>query len=320
MPEFPAGSESFESFESFASSASFESSLAATSSRRRSRFVVRALAGLGAALLGLLATWAPAVAAAESAPVTITGKAILEHPAGKAIVEAGRLLKAGKAAESRKLAAKEVREEWAAMSAAEQKAESDRLIGRTPDPATFEADIARVGEMVVDGDFARLSIPTPSGDVSAMGFAALEGGKWRVNRGPMTLQVPEPESAPAIRGAAILDHEAGKLALDYAGKLAAGKLDAALALLSTSARAQRDALPADQRRQSDDFRRQQLPQPKVLADRIRDGGELTFPGEKAFLMMLSVTTTQNADGSVTSTSETTGLGFVRESGHWKIAD
>ena len=273
-----------------------------------------------AATLLMASTLIPTRAFADTEPVTLKGKAILEHPAGKVMVEAGRLLKAGKAAEVRKGASKEVREEWAAMSPAEQKEETARLQERAPEPAAFEADIVRVGEMVVDGERARLSIPTPSGDISAMAFASIEGGKWRIDRGPMTLQVAEPETAPAIRGAAILDHELGKLALDYAGKLAAGKLDAALALLSTSARAQRDALPVDQRKQSDDFRRQQLPQPKVLADRIRDGGELTFPGEKAFLMMLSVTTTQNADGSVTSTSETTGLGFVRESGHWKIAD
>ena len=193
------------------------------------------------------------------------------------------------------------------MSAAEKKEETERLQGRTPDPVAFEADIVRVGEMVVDGESARLMIPTPSGDYSAMGFAELEDGKWRVSRGPMTLQVPEPETAPAIRGAAILDHEIGKLAIDYAGKLAAGKLaagkfDAALTLLSTGARARRDALPADERQRSDDFRRKHLPQPEALASQIRDGGELTFTAGKAYLNVVSFTTTQNADGSVTSSS------------------
>ncbi|MEO7794051.1 MAG: hypothetical protein ABIV06_04700, partial [Thermoanaerobaculia bacterium] len=57
---------------------------------------------------------------ASGEPVTLKGKAILDHPAGKVIVEAGRLLKAGKAAEVRKTASKDVREEWAAMSPAEQ--------------------------------------------------------------------------------------------------------------------------------------------------------------------------------------------------------
>lgn len=276
--------------------------------------------GLAMALLIGFSPLVTRAAAADTEPVTLTGRAILDHPAGKAIVAAGRLLKAGKAAEARKGAAKEVREEWAAMSSAEQKEEAARLQGRTPDPAAFEADIARVGEMVVDGESARLMIPTPTGDFSAMGFATLEGGQWRVSRGPMTLQVPEPETAPAIRGAAILEHELGKLALDYAARFASGKPSAALELLSATARAQRDALPAAERQQSDDFRQRQFPAPEVLADRIREGGELTFSGEKAFLMVLTITTKENADGSVTSTSESTGLGFVKELGRWAIGD
>ena len=294
-----------------------EDSAGSVSPSRRTRFAFLALGALAAALLAALS---PAVVLGESAPLTLTGKAILEHPAGKAIVAAGRLLKAGKAAEVRKSAAKEVREEWAAMSAAEKKEETERLQGRTPDPAAFEADIVRIGEMIVDGESARLMIPTPSGDYSAMGFAELEDGKWRVSRGPMTLQVPEPETAPAIRGAAILDHELGQLAIDYASKLAAGKFDAALALLSTGGRARRDALPADERQRSDDFRRKYLPQPEALASQIRDGGELTFTAGKAYLNVMSFTTTQNADGSVTSSSETIGLGFQQESDRWTIAD
>ncbi|MBP9822878.1 MAG: hypothetical protein KBF21_01525, partial [Thermoanaerobaculia bacterium] len=66
------------------------------------------------AALWMLVAMGPVLADPE--PVTLKGKAILEHPAGKAIVEAGRLLKAGKAADVRKGASKEVREEGAAMS------------------------------------------------------------------------------------------------------------------------------------------------------------------------------------------------------------
>ncbi|MEO7795509.1 MAG: hypothetical protein ABIV06_12135, partial [Thermoanaerobaculia bacterium] len=242
------------------------------------------------------------------------------HPAGKVIVEAGRLLKAGKAAEVRKTASKDVREEWAAMSPAEQKEEAARLQERAPDPAAFEADIARIGEMVVDGESARLSIPTASGDVSAMGFASIEGGKWHIDRGPMTLQVSEPETAPAIRGAAILEHELGKLALDSSRKLTSGKFEAALDLVSVTARARLAALPPAERKESDNFRKKSLPKPEVLAERIRDGGELTFTDKNAFLIVVSVSTTKNADGSVTSTSESIGLGFKNEFDTWRIAD
>ncbi|MEO8277908.1 MAG: hypothetical protein ABI639_16985 [Thermoanaerobaculia bacterium] len=251
--------------------------------------------------------------------VTIRGKAILEHPAGKAMVEAGRLVKAGKVAEARKKSVKEVRDEWAAMSPAEQKEEAERLQGRTPDPATFEADIVRVGELVVDGDSARLSIPTASGDPSAMAFAGLENGKWLASRGPMTLEVPEAESAPAIRGAAILGHELGKLAVDYATKLNAGKLDAAMALVSSEIRSRLATLPAAERKASDDFRRQQFPRPDLFTAQIREGGQLAFYGEKAVLNVISSTTTKNPDGSVTSSSETIVVAFAKEKGRWVIA-
>lgn len=285
---------------------------------RPARCALRSLRSLVCLCAGLVTLLAPATAQGE--PVTLTGKAILEHPAGKAMIAAGRLLKAGRAAESRKVAAKEIREEWAAMSAAEQKEEAARLQERAPDPAGFEADIARVGEMVVDGDHARIMIQTASGDPSAMAFAALEGGKWRADRGPMTLQVPEPETAPAIRGAAILDHELGKLAIDYAGKLAAGKFEAALDLVAVVARARLAALPPDERKQSDDFRRKQLPKPDVLASHIRSGGELTFTDKKAVLNVVTTSTKKNADGGVTSTSETIILAFRNDFNRWTIAD
>ena len=268
--------------------------------------------------LALLTQFVPAWAA--DGPVTINGKAILDHPAGKAMVEAGRLLHAGKAGESRKIAAKEVREEWAAMSPAEQKQEAERLQGRTPEPKAFEADIARVGELIVDGTSARLSIPTASGDPSAMAFAELENGKWRASRGPMTLQVPEPESAPAIRGAAILDHPLGKLALDYAGKLAAGKMDAAMALVSTTTRARLAEISPAERQESEKFRRTTTPKPEVFKGQIQEGGELAFYGDKAVLNVISSSTVKNADGSVTSTSDTVVIGFEKENDRWVISN
>ena len=61
----------------------------------------------------------------------IEGKAILAHPAGKAVVAAGKLLKAGKLTEVKKASAKGVRDEWAATSAADQRAESEPGEGST---------------------------------------------------------------------------------------------------------------------------------------------------------------------------------------------
>ena len=70
---------------------------------------------------------------------------ILTHPAGKAIVEAGKLLKAGKLAEVKKASAKDVRDEWAATSAADQRAESEEAAKSAPDTPTLAAEIARAG-------------------------------------------------------------------------------------------------------------------------------------------------------------------------------
>ncbi len=133
---------------------------------------------------GLLATWARQCPR-WSRPVTITGKAI--SSTGRQGDRRGRaVLKAGKAAEYGSWRRREVREEWRAMSAAEQKAESDRLIGRTPTRRPSSRNIARVGEMVVDGDFARLSIrPLPATlrlVASPPSKAASGGSTW----GPMT--------------------------------------------------------------------------------------------------------------------------------------
>ena len=214
-----------------------------------------------------------------------------------------------------------MREEWNGDDPAQnRRRRRSGSSGRTPDPATFEADIARVGEMIVDGDSARLMIPTPSGDYSAMGFAVLEDGKWRVNRGPMTLAGRRTgDSAPAIRGAAILDHEweswRSTTRRSSRRESSTPRSSCSRPRRAPSASA---AAPTSARRATTTGE-STCRKPEVLASQIRDGGELTFTGQKAFLNVVSSTTTQNADGSVTSTSETIGLGFENEAGKWRIA-
>ena len=83
-----------------------------------------AIALLGAALV---LTALPA-----AAQEVIEGKAILAHPAGKAILAAGKLLKAGKLGDVKKASAKDVRDEWAATSAADQKTEADEAAKSAP--------------------------------------------------------------------------------------------------------------------------------------------------------------------------------------------
>ncbi len=278
---------------------------------------VRAAVTFGClALLG-----AGAATATEDFPKTLTGREAAAHPVSKAVVEAAKLLRAGKLAEVKQSSVKEVRDEWTALSAAERKEEAERARERAPDPATFEADIERVGVLTLYGETATLRLPTPDGaDVTAMAFVSLEAGKWKVTGGPMTFE-PEPaETAPPIEGAAILEHEIGQLAVEYAKRLEAGKVDAAAELLSAAARAKRAAESPAERRESDAFRRRFLPSAATFAEQIRSGGKLHFFGEKAALGVVANVQERQPDGSTNYTSTSTSLGFVLDNGAWRIAD
>ena len=280
---------------------------------RRNLPLLATLALIGAALgLG-----APSLSAQE----VIEGKAILAHPAGKAVVEAGKLLKAGKLAEVKKASAKEVREEWTAMSAADQRAEAEAAAKSAPDAQTLAAEITRGGSLINYGDSAMLRTEAADGNSSIMAFVSLEGGKWLVTAGPKTIDTtPIEETAPPIEGAAILDHEIGKVALAYAKELAAGKIDAAVEWLSGPALAKRAADSAQERAESDAYRKSTVPAPAAFADQIRSGGRVSFVGEKAYLQVVENVTTKNADGSITATSSSMSLPFELQNGKWRVAD
>lgn len=277
-----------------------------------------AAATMACALVTLGAFAGPDGVCAQEGPTEVTGKAILAHPAGKAVVEAAKLLAAGKLGEVKKKSVKEVRDEWAAMTPADQAEETARSRAQAPEPKTFEADVARSGVLTIYGETASLSIPTPDGDVSAMAFVSLEGGQWRVTGGPRTFAPPPAETAPPIAGAAILEHPIGALALEYAKRLEARRIESALELLSDGARAKRAAEPAAEREKSDDFRRRQMPPSATFAEQIRSGGELRFVGDGAYLNVVTHVTTKNPDGSSSFTSSTTGLAFELEGGVWKV--
>ncbi|MCB1051628.1 MAG: hypothetical protein KDC71_13605 [Acidobacteria bacterium] len=260
----------------------------------------------------------PLLAAGDD-PQTLTGKAILAHPAGQAIVAAGKLIYEGKLAQVRQTSTQDVREEWAQLSKQEQASESERLQGRAPDPKTFEADIIASGILTFYGESASLRIPDGEDGTKAMAFVSLEDGKWKVTGGPMTFE-PEPkETAPPIEGAAILDHELGKLSLEYAKRLSTN-VESAISLLSPKAQANRASYSESERKESDAYRQKHFPDPKTFAESIKTGGSLSFYGEKAYLNIITNSQTQNADGSTTFTSQTTGIGFERVAGKWMIAD
>ena len=110
------------------------------------------------------------------------GKAILAHPAGKAVIAAGKLLKAGKLAEVKRASAKEAREEWAATSAADQRAEAEEAAKSAPDTATLEAEIARGGTLIDYGDSAMLRTESADGNSTIVAFVSLEDRRAEVDR------------------------------------------------------------------------------------------------------------------------------------------
>lgn len=261
------------------------------------------------------------LAGALPAQEVAEGKAILAHPAGKAILEAARLLRAGKLAEVKKASVKEVREEWAAAPAGDQRDATAEAARSAPDPKALEAEIARAGVLTNYGDSATLRVEAADGNSMTMAFVSLEDGKWKVTAGPKTIDTtPVVETAPPITGAAILDHEIGKVVLAYAKEIQAGKIDAALAWLSGPARAKRAAESAEERKESDAYRKSTVPAPAKLADQIRAGGKLSFVGDKAYLQTVVNETTKNPDGSITSSSSSMSLGFELEGGKWRLAD
>ncbi len=279
----------------------------------------RTLHGLAAvALLGAVVSFAASPAAAQE---VIEGKAILAHPAGKAIVEAGKLVKAGKLAEVKKSSAKEVRDEWAAASSADQRDATDEAAKTAPDAATLLAEIARAGVFTNYGDSGVLRVEAADGNSMIMAFVSLEDGKWKVTAGPKSIDTtPVEETAPPIEGAAILAHEIGKVALAYAKEVAAGKFEAAAAWMSGPARAKRAAEPAEERKESDAYRKSTVPGPAAFAEQIRAGGRVSFIGEKAYLQTVVSETTKNPDGSITASSSSMSLGFELDNGKWRVAD
>lgn len=269
------------------------------------------LLGAAMALCGL-----PAVA-----QEVIEGKAILTHPAGKAIVEAGKLLKAGKLAEVKKASAKDVRDEWAATSAADQRAESEEAAKSAPDTPTLAAEIARAGILTNYGDSAMLRTESADGNRTIIAFVVLDAGKWKVTAGPKTIDTtPVEETAPPIAGALVLEHEIGKLAVAFAKQIEAGKFDAADELRSASARAKRAAESAQERKESDAYWKSTLPAPAALAEQIRSGGKLSFVGEKAYLTVSQNVVTPNADGSTSYSSSSMSVPFELDKGKWRVAE
>ena len=260
-------------------------------------------------------------ARSASAQEVIEGKAILAHPAGRALLEAGKLVKAGKLDEVKRAGPKDVREEWAAAPASDRKDAVEEAAKTAPDPRHLESEIARGGVLTNYGDSAMLRVEAADGNSMIMAFVALDAGKWLVTAGPKTVDTtPVVESAPAIEGPAILDHEIGKVALAYAKAIASGKSSAVTEWMSGPARAKLAAAPADERKEVEAYRKSTIPPPAVFAEQLRSGGRITFVDDKAYLQTVVSETTKNADGSITASSSSMSLGFELDNGKWRVVE
>lgn len=86
-----------------------------------------------------------------------------------------------------------------------------------------------------------------------------------------------------LEGAQALAHPAVQLAIRAAELVKAGKVEEAIALRTTSARAEWKNLSADDRREFAAAIASRTPDPKALADGVRSGGTLNLMGTRAVL-------------------------------------
>jgi hypothetical protein len=133
--------------------------------------------------------------------------------------------------------------------------------------------------------------------------------------GAAAVAIPKTER---IEGAAVLAHPIGPLAVRYATALHAKGGDVA-ALYSRSGQAKWQAMPKSERAESDAFMKKLVPAAAALEDAIRAGGVLLVEGPKATLNLVRNESSKKADGTITSSSETTAIGFELEDGAWKVA-
>jgi len=107
-------------------------------------------------------------------------------------------------------------------------------------------------------------------------------------------------AASEIKGAAILDHPCGKVAVKQAGLLHAGKVDEANKLTTKEMQDQFKAMPAKDREMMTGMAKMMTPDEATFAATIKASGVLVVDGPAAKLT--TKTTTKDANGSSTETT------------------
>ena len=106
--------------------------------------------------------------------------------------------------------------------------------------------------------------------------------------------------ASEIKGAAILDHPCGKIAVKQVGLIHAGKFDEANKLSTKEMQQQWDAMPAKDKADMSGLAKAMSPTQEQFTATVKAGGVLVVDGTAATLT--TKTTTKDANGSSTETT------------------
>lgn len=104
-----------------------------------------------------------------------------------------------------------------------------------------------------------------------------------------------------IKGAAILDHACGKVAVRHMGLVHAGKMDEAVQLGTPEMQQEFQAMPADQKAMMTDMMKQMSQSEADFSAEIKANGLLVVEGDKATLTVTKETKDENGTSTETTT-------------------
>jgi hypothetical protein len=120
-----------------------------------------------------------------------------------------------------------------------------------------------------------------------------------------------------IKGADVMKHPIGPLALQYVELVQAGKMEDALKLAYGKAQAEWKKYPSE-RTSYTNFMKKMMPSRADLEKSLKDSAILIVEGNRATLNVIKMEQQSASPGNVTATSTTVGIPFVMEDGKWKV--
>lgn len=120
-----------------------------------------------------------------------------------------------------------------------------------------------------------------------------------------------------IKGAEIMKHPIGPLAVQYVDLVQAGRMEDAVKLSYAKAQAEWTKYPGE-RASYTNFMKKMMPSKSDLDASLKSSAILIVDGNKATLNVIKMEQQSGSPGSVTGTSTTVGIPFVMEAGKWKV--